>query len=123
VDLVPTLTQLLNLDDFPGAMGRSLLEGGQRTLLAEAHPPEAPRDLYALRDERYKLIYDPDQEFFELYDLQRDPGELTNLFGAGDRFPAWQDRLRRAADEEVLESAPPGAETVRRLEGLGYGAK
>ncbi|MEE8468515.1 MAG: sulfatase-like hydrolase/transferase, partial [Planctomycetota bacterium] len=120
VDLLPTLTQLLNLEHFPGAMGRSLLEGGPRTLLAEAHPPEAPRDLYALRDARFKLIHDPDQDLFELYDLVRDPRELTNVFGSGERFPAWQERLRRAAREEVLESAPADALTLRRLEALGY---
>ena len=120
VDLLPTLTQLLNLEAFPGAMGRSLLEGGPRTLLAEAHPPEAPRDLYALRDGRFKLIHDPQQDLFELYDLVRDPRELTNVFGTGERFPAWQERLRRAAREEVLESAPPDVETLRRLEALGY---
>jgi arylsulfatase A-like enzyme len=120
VDLVPTLTQLLNLEAFPGAQGRSLLEGGPRTLLAEAHPPEAPRDLYALSDGRFKLIHDPDQDLFELYDLEQDPEELTNIFGSGERFPDWQERLHRAAREQVLESAPPDVETLRRLEGLGY---
>jgi arylsulfatase A-like enzyme len=120
VDLVPTLAQLLDLDAFPGAQGRSLLEGGPRTLLAEAHPPEAPRDLYALSDGRFKLIHDPGQDLFELYDLENDPGELTNLFGSGEQFPEWQERLRRAAREEVLESAPPSIEMLRRLEALGY---
>jgi arylsulfatase A-like enzyme len=120
VDLVPTLAHLLNLEAFPGAQGRSLLEGGPRTLLAEAHPPEAPRDLYALSDGRFKLIHDPGRDLFELYDLEQDPGELTNIFGSGERFPAWQERLHRAAREEVLESAPLGVETQRRLDALGY---
>jgi len=120
VDLLPTLAELLNLEAFPGAQGRSFLRGGSRTLLAEAHPPEAPRDLYALSDGRFKLIHDPEQDLFELYDLEQDPDELSNIFGSGERFPDWQERLRRAAREEVLESAPPGVEMQRRLDALGY---
>lgn len=36
---------------------------------------------YGVRDHRYKLIhfYD-DQDFWELYDLQKDPYELQNVY-------------------------------------------
>ena len=34
---------------------------------------------YGIRTERWKLIYVYDHDFWELYDLQADPEELTNL--------------------------------------------
>jgi arylsulfatase A-like enzyme len=35
---------------------------------------------YGVRSERYKLIHFPDSNEWELFDLNRDPGEMLNLY-------------------------------------------
>ncbi|MGE3276284.1 MAG: sulfatase-like hydrolase/transferase [Vicinamibacterales bacterium] len=79
-------------------------------------------ELRAFREGRYKLIDAPRPE---LYDLELDPGETTNIFE--DR-QALGDRLRleiRRLDREAASGAPaaPAAidpETRERLAALGY---
>jgi len=44
-----------------------------------------------IRGERYKLVYYLGQEQGELYDLERDPDELWNLW---DKEPALRDKLK-----------------------------
>jgi choline-sulfatase len=49
---------------------------------------------YMIRTERYKYVYNQGDSLHELYDLQADPGELSNLIGAADMKPVI-DRLQR----------------------------
>ena len=35
---------------------------------------------YGIRTARYKLIYFYDHDYWELYDLAEDPGEMNNLY-------------------------------------------
>lgn len=60
-----------------------------------------------------------------LFDLQRDPRETVNLAGDGDleaswlrsRLLAWAERGRRS---ETEAAEPVDAETLKRLQALGY---
>lgn len=99
VDIVPTMLELAGVTVPPSIQGRSLVP-----LLTGATPDDWRKDwLYeyfewpgeehvrphrGIRNERYKLIqfhrvpgFPHLAEEFELYDLQRDPGELVNLYG------------------------------------------
>ncbi len=129
IDLVPTVTAIAHLQPIAGLRGRDL--GG--LLAGTSHPPaqgvysEAlyPRyhfgwsELLSLTDERYKFIKAPHDE---LYDLQDDPHERTNL--AGERAEA------AAAIKSGLEALVAGrdidaptavsAEDRERLAALGY---
>ena len=80
VDVVPTILEVLGLPPLPGQMGRSLLGEAERLHFAETHEPESPRDLYALRDLEWKLIFAPKDGKFELYDLVADPGETQDVY-------------------------------------------
>jgi tetratricopeptide (TPR) repeat protein len=81
-------------------------------------------ELTTLRSDRYKLIDAPRPE---LYDLERDPGERTNLF-AERRSVAEamlgeirrQKRAMAAGAPETRESATVDPETRSRLAALGY---
>ena len=124
-DLGPTLLDLLELPPLPGQQGLSLLEPGRpQPLLAETHPPSAPAELYALRDERFKLIYHVRAQRFEMYDLSGDPLELQDVFARrGAELASWQRDLRRLAELSAsLGGAQPilDAEAARRLQALGY---
>jgi arylsulfatase A-like enzyme len=125
VDLVPTLLELVSLPPLPGQRGSSLLRPHDSIHVAETHTPEAKKNQLALRDERFKMIYFVDEERFELYDLERDPGELRDVFSArsGER-PDWPERLRslaRAASAHGTGGGEVDEATRRELEALGYG--
>ncbi|MCB9914199.1 MAG: sulfatase [Planctomycetes bacterium] len=123
VDLAPTLCELLDLEPLPAPDGTSLLHRAERTLLAQTHPPEAPRELWALRDARHKLVYAPAADAFELYDLARDPLELADVFAdEGERFGAWQRELRDLAARGLAGPlvTRDDARVRARLSALGY---
>jgi arylsulfatase A-like enzyme len=108
VDVVPTVLELLGLPPLPGQQGRSLLEGGERLLVAGTHrehqtfddaDADTPGDdVVAVRDEVFKLLFYRREDRFEMYDLRADPGEQVDVFRTrGAERAAWQDRLREAA--------------------------
>jgi arylsulfatase A-like enzyme len=122
IDLVPTVLDRLGLPPLPGAMGESLLSAAdtERRLIAETHRPDAPRTLFALRDRRHKLIFDPAGDRFELYDTELDPGELSDqFFRDGDQFEAWQAELREIA-AQPLTGTERTPEQMESLKALGY---
>lgn len=85
VDVGPTVLDVFGIATPPGFMGRSLvpiLRGSDaplpRPILAEGR---LRRAIYA---GDVKVIEDLRRKVVEAYDLERDPGELVNLFDAGD---------------------------------------
>ncbi len=135
VDVFPTMLELLDMPEEPGINGHSLVP----TLSGERAPQRAFVPLSectweakrGIRTDRWKYIrsYDPglypcDPE--ELYDLEADPGETTNV---ADAYPEVQAELSRCLDQwlvdtlagkpdpinDVLAEGLPGLE---RLKGL-----
>jgi arylsulfatase A-like enzyme len=98
---------------------------------AERHELPAFADLEgrlaAIRTDRYTLIIPVrDPASAELYDLEADPGERTNVAA---RRPALADELRRrllawrqrwAGDRVAARSLVPDKDLLRRLKALGY---
>jgi len=126
IDLVPTVLEVTGLPPLPGQRGRALLETRPVIHVAQTSRPEAQKDQLAFRDERFKMVYFPAEERFELYDLEADPGELTDVFAArqGER-PGWPALLRELQQgTHTVESDADAAELERReelLQALGYG--
>jgi choline-sulfatase len=128
IDLAPTLLELAGAPALPGAQGLSLVPlwaGGSvapRPVYAETYMPQlymnwAP--LRTLADARYKLIDAPRPE---LYDLERDPAELVNLYEA--RRPL-ADTLRRQLElvsggEGAMNVGALDREALEKLAALGY---
>jgi arylsulfatase A-like enzyme len=73
----------------------------------------------------WKLLRSTDGEH-ELYDLEQDPRETTNLFRVGEdlsqRLLGEVEAVRERADAGALDLAPPelDAETLEELRNLGY---
>ena len=106
VDIAPTILELVGEMSLAGAEGLSLLREGERELVAETHPPEAPSTICALRDDRYKLVYTAQEDRFEMYDVKSDTLEMENLFALQGHFRSkWQLDLRALA-----QNAPQGAD-------------
>ncbi len=85
----------------------------------------------SVSDGRYKVIRipRPNGEFLEMYDLEKDPGELHDLSGAGPATLEIRDRLvreiRKYGDEQPGFGTPARPEALepeeeRRLRSLGY---
>ena len=131
VDVQPTVLDLLGVAAPAGVQGVSLrpaLDGQRQELLAFSET-WYPRfhygwsELQAVRDGAYKFILAPTRE---LYDVGKDPGELTNL-AATDAARA--DRMERALRALVAQTsradAVKGPQAVdpaaeQRLRALGY---
>lgn len=134
VDIMPTVLDLLGISPPAPIEGVSLvplLSGATRELpldgYGEAMYPlhhYGWSELTTLRSDRYKLIDAPRPE---LYDLERDPGEMVNLFD--ERRTVADAMLRQLRERKRLmaEDAPDAPqtgdvdpETRARLAALGY---
>jgi arylsulfatase A-like enzyme/tetratricopeptide (TPR) repeat protein len=133
-DLLPTVLDLLGIDDDTERDGRSLVGGAMdpdRALYIETLAPYLDHGwspLYGLRRHRDKYIMAPRPEY---YDLAADPDELENLhhvvspsgLRARDqllselkaRLAAWPSPAGVAAQAQPLDPS-----SVRKLQSLGY---
>jgi uncharacterized sulfatase len=106
IDVAPTLLDMFGEDPLPRSEGSSLLQPGERQILAEVHPPQSASPVLALRDERYKLVYRAADERFEMYDVESDTLEMDNVLALQGHFRAkWQAILR-----DLAERAPHAAD-------------
>jgi arylsulfatase A-like enzyme len=126
LDLVPTMLEAIGLPGLPGQRGTALFAPHDSVHLAQTSRPEAKKDQIALRDERFKLIYFPEEERFAMYDLAADPGELVDVFPerTGER-PSWPEQLHQLYQQSLVragtENEDGGAEREAMLKALGYG--
>jgi arylsulfatase A-like enzyme/Flp pilus assembly protein TadD len=130
-DVMPTVLDLIGQRGPGGMQGRSLvplLTGDAVDLELDAYTESLYAfnhygwsELKALRSGRFKYIATTRPE---LYDLERDPGELTNIYAErrqlADRMAVELERL--AVEEERPETGPSTVdpETRERLAALGY---
>ena len=133
VDVMPTVLDLLGAPAAAGISGVSLvplMTGTKRELGLDAYSEAMYplhhygwSDLRALRSGRYKVIDAPRPE---LYDVDRDPAETTNLFGErqalGDRMIAQLRTLEGGFSKTVaaMPAADVDPEARERLAALGY---
>jgi arylsulfatase A-like enzyme/tetratricopeptide (TPR) repeat protein len=131
VDIMPTILQHLQIE-IPGVVqGRSLwpLVRGERLDLVALSETWYPRhhygwsELTSIHDGRYHFIAAPRRE---LYDTQRDPGELHDIAAAN---PGRADTLERvlrtsaaqtSAHREPTAPRPIDPDVEERLRSLGY---
>ncbi len=133
IDIVPTVCDLVDIDPPAGIQGRNLAG-----YFSNKPPPSADRGLYCeslyptkyeansllgLIGKRWKYIQTTRPE---LYDLQKDPGEQTNLVNAQpQRARILKERLAQILAQTVRketgrEDTPLDAQTLKHLQSLGY---
>jgi arylsulfatase A-like enzyme len=132
VDVFPTIAELVGAPGPADPSGRSLaavMRGAAlppTPMLAETHRPQAPRNLRAIALGGFKYIRTATDKggVEELYDLSRDPDELTDLAAS------WPGKLRElgtALDRAVAEMVAVDAieaelndDEEAQLRALGY---
>jgi arylsulfatase A-like enzyme/Tfp pilus assembly protein PilF len=133
IDIVPTVCALLDIDPPAPIQGKSLApyftntppESEDRNLYCESLYPTKyeANSLLGLISKRWKYIQTTRPE---LYDLQNDPGEQTNLVEAEHhRARILQDRLAQMLEQTVRqekgqEDTPLSPEALKHLHSLGY---
>lgn len=130
LDVAPTCCALAGAPIPDGYRGRSALDaaGSGEDARVVAETTQGADYKLAVRTRDWKYIWDREAEDIELYDLQADPGERTNL--AGDRTHEeiesdLQEKLidhlnaLRETNTDLPEVAMD-AETEERLKNLGY---
>ena len=132
-DLTATIADIFGVLEGTAAdrefQGTSLLPSmyGGRTNTTVHFQSYGERPRYAMRDERYKLIFDSSNGREELYDLRSDPGETENLAEGQPLLAALhRQRLHRwILEQRVGQSAPSqeakiSEEQMENLRALGY---
>jgi arylsulfatase A-like enzyme len=125
-DLYPTVLDLARVpapDGVDGVSLRPVLEGGamqRRDSLFTAYM----KTQRAVRDERWKLIAYPALGYLQLFDLQADPHEMTNLAERRERAPeiarlkelmrTWQGRVGDDVAIPATSTTPPPIDLTGR---------
>jgi choline-sulfatase len=122
IDVAPSILDFLKIPAPPGFRGRSFLDGGSRPVYSGS---VYARDCFgwsALRSLRAGAFKYIDAPRPELYNLEKDPGERSNIIGANaEKVSVLRDQLRKMTT--AVPSAVPSGDPVRNkevLQSLGY---
>lgn len=119
VDLMPTLLEIAGADAPPGMRGQSLL-----SLMRSQgeEPPSRPAfsegvrelpDRHAIRYQGFKVIHQPYQDQYEVYNLTADPGEQINLVSQPPEVVESLRSMLTAWEEEVVAVAEKVREEIK----------
>lgn len=111
LDLAPTLLDVLGVEERLPMDGGSLLEPAG-TVFSEYHVEKVRAPCFMVRRGRWKYVYVHGYDE-QLFDLDADPGEWTNLAGSHDTTE-YRELIRERFDPDAIARA--GAESVPRRE-------
>lgn len=121
VDLLPTILQAANIS-IPDSMdGESLIpliesdsKDWRNAVFSEVHLPSNEGKTIICRDHRYKYVYHwLSEDLDELYDLDRDPGELENL-SYRQEYQSTVDSMQNLILHWVRHTQHPYAELIAK---------
>jgi arylsulfatase A-like enzyme len=105
LDVYPTLCDVLGIEPPPGLEGESLrpLWAGAKPRIRDSVFLPFMQIQRAVRDDRWKLICYPKIGYLQLFDLQTDPDEKTNLIDRADCAGHVQRLLQLMRDWQARE--------------------
>jgi arylsulfatase A-like enzyme len=86
VDTAPTILALLGISPPPSYQGASMLDGAQRMALFFA---DYSLGLLGLRDGPWKFVYELESGRAKLFDLERDPREISDVSARETARASW----------------------------------
>lgn len=128
LDIAPTIFSLAGIKPFSHFQGRNLLnlDGGELIqIFEETYRPEAFKDRFGLLSPPWHVIFTVQNERYELYNLDDDPGEMSNLYD-GRAWPPELLPLREKLEDfarDILsrkQEIQIDDETKEMLRALGY---
>jgi arylsulfatase A-like enzyme len=128
LDVGPTAAAIMGIKSLPNFRGRNLLRLKKKdrpTIFQETYRPEAFRDRFGLLAPPWHVLLTAQNNRYELYNLERDPGEKANLYD-GRNWPSELLPLRQKLEDFArnILSAKQDIEvddkTKEMLRALGY---
>jgi arylsulfatase A-like enzyme len=128
LDIAPSIMDIMGLKNPPHFQGRNLrtLPKGQfLEIFEETYKPEAEKDRFGILAYPWHVIFTPENNKYEVYNLTSDPEEYDNLYLKGS-FPSNVLSLKQKLDAKTLEilknkeTFKPDKKDEEMLRSLGY---
>ncbi|MEJ2704175.1 MAG: sulfatase-like hydrolase/transferase, partial [Sedimentisphaerales bacterium] len=109
IDIFPTIMDLVRIENPPGVQGKPqaqvLTTDSTETGYEYAYIEHAGSD-YSLRSLKWRFTYYPGKDYGELYDLEKDPNEFTNLWN-DDKMQDVKIELTRKLLDRIVATRDP----------------
>ncbi len=127
LDIAPTILSLSGMSPPRHFQGRSMLrrDATSRRIFQATYRPQADRDTFAFLEPPLRLIFTPQEQRVQLFDLARDPEGKIDILMERSADPALRD-LRQDLEQEaraILKNKPESKvddKTREMLKALGY---
>jgi arylsulfatase A-like enzyme len=128
LDIAPTIMDTMKFKNIPDYLGRNLNKLKKKSRYAifeETYKPEAVKEKFALLQYPWHLIFTPEDQGYELYDLENDFDEKTDIYSEVVSSGKISD-IKKKLDEfsrNILRSKEEvkiGKDVEEMLKALGY---
>lgn len=129
LDVAPTIMKIMGFKGLKHFQGKNLLgisNGSNRRIFHEAHKPLAIKNRFALLQYPWHLISTPEDQKYELFNLEDDPYEKNDLYNAHQKSTIIAqmkkdlDSLTRIVLEEKRTTPEFDEKSKEILRSLGY---
>jgi len=128
LDTGPTIIDIMGFKKPSNFQGRNLMKLKEKenlVMFEETYAPEAIQDRFAVLHFPWHLIFTPDENRYELFNLKKDPKEKINIFKKNSLSPSMK-RLKKQLDSyarQILKGKKEvkiDKKTEEMLRALGY---
>ena len=128
LDIAPTIMGTMKFKNIPDYMGRNLNKLRKKSrydIFQETYKPEAVKEKFALIQYPWHLIFTPEDQGYELYNLENDFDEKTDIYSevvSSGKISNIQEKLEEFS-RNILRSKEEvkiGKDVEEMLKALGY---
>lgn len=128
IDLAPTIAEFMGFDRPDSYSGRDLFsrkKNQPHSIFLQTHRPQAVKNKFGLLDHPWHLIFTPEENRYELFNLEKDPEEKDNLYNP-EHLPeavrSMRTKLNSFTRDALINKKDfkPDNKTEEILRALGY---
>ena len=127
MDVAPTILGRMGWTKKPYQRGRDLLKTKKKlpSILEETYAPEAIHNRFGMLQYPWHMVFTPETQKYELYNLRSDPGEKNDVFDTHKKTEDLinlQESLRKKASDilEQKKEVKIDKKSLEMLKSLGY---